>query len=392
MTDGRQRLRRVGAAPMPFTAMSARDDHRARAAEPGTPVLTVRRIYNAEQWNHIVHGLPRHDVRQGFEWGEVRSERGWRPVRLAALRDGDPVAAAAVLSRIVPGFGAILDVPRGPLFHHDAPEGVARLIEEVRVVGQRAGAVFARLSPAIPTGDAVVLAALERHGVVPVGEPRTTWSTPREAAVLDITRDEEELWRGLRRRFRHQVAAAPRHGIVVEASERDEDLAATGVGTRDLGLQSAIVRHHRMARAVTVLVARAADVVLGSLLAVRFGRRSTVLATSVRATAAGAVRRDVRPALAWELVRRARAEGVEAIDFGATRPHPSDPDRGLADVQTGLGCRLETFVRPHDLVLRPHRYRVFRAGEALRAAASLARHAWPGRRAGRPGRRAATGA
>jgi hypothetical protein len=384
MTDRRPPLRTIG-GPVPITAARGAAS-RAHAADPGTPAVRVHRIYNAEQWNHIVHRLPRSDVRQGFEWGEAWSEDDRRPVRLAVFRGPDPVAAAAVLSRTVPGFGALLYAPRGPLFRPDVPEGVTRLIEELRLVGQRAGAAFVRLSPAIPTGDAGPLAPLEGHGLVPLDDPWTTWNTPRGAAVLDITRHEDEIWCGLRRRFRHEVAAAPRHGIVVEPSERDEDLCAV----RDLGVHRAVVRHYRAARTVTVLIARAADVVLGFLLAVRFGRCSTVLASSIYATASVSMPRYVAPALGWELIRRERADGVELIDFGATRPpRPSDSGGGLDHFTAGLGCRLETFVRLHDLVLRPLRYRVFRAYEArvlpwLGAAAVRTRRSWPGRLVGRP--------
>ncbi|MBI2216260.1 MAG: peptidoglycan bridge formation glycyltransferase FemA/FemB family protein [Candidatus Rokubacteria bacterium] len=373
-----------------------------RPAAPGGTALTVRRIYNADRWNCIVQGFPRYDLRQGFEWGELRAEQRWRPVRFAVLRDAEPVAACAVLCRAIPGAGGILYVPRGPLFRSDVPAGLDRVLEELRALGRRTRAIAVRISPPVPMDDTDSIACLDRSALATVPEPWTTWNSPRYVQVLHLRRHEAELLRGVRRRFREYIAAAPRRRLVIEPSDRDDDLVEfhalmldagrmKGFPVRDLAWYRALVRHYRPERAVTLLVAREQDTMVGGLLAVRFGRKSYMLYTSVRGTLAESARHHVAPALCWEYSRRARAEGCELADLGGTGvgipPQEGDPGWGLYHFKAGLGCSLETFVHLRDMVLRPLLYRLFRACEAqllppLWRLVARAPRAWPARLVG----------
>jgi lipid II:glycine glycyltransferase (peptidoglycan interpeptide bridge formation enzyme) len=342
------------------------------------PAPTVRRIANGDQWNRLVQSFDTHDLKQGFEWGELRREQGWVPTRFAVLQNGDCVAACSVLTRAVPGLGAVLYAPRGPLFRPGDPAALERLIAEITRFAQSAGAIFVRISPAISMDDDKAVGSLGGFGFSELPEPWTTWNTPRYVQVLDLGPDEKTLLASMRRRLREYVTAAARKGIVIEATDRDDDLVSfhglmvnvgriKGFPVRDLPYYRALVRHYRGIGALTLLMARAGDAVVGGLLSVKFGRRAYLLYTSVRANAADQVKHHVAPAISWEFVRRARAAGCEVADFGGSGvqlpPSESDAGWGVYHFKAGLGCRLETFVPFRDLILRPRLYRAFRLGE-----------------------------
>lgn len=339
----------------------------------------VRLVTEAGEWDALVQAFPGHDVKQCFAWGELRGERGWRPWRLAVLRGDRPVAAASVLVRRVRGLGALLYVPHGPLFREDDPPALGHLVEAVRVRARTVGGVVVRLSPAVGHDDRAALALLAGAGFRALPDTWTTWNAPRYVQVLDLRPSEEELRRGVRRRFREHIASAARKGLTVEEAGGEAELAgfhalvvnaarAKGFPVRDLAYFRSLVERFRPSGGKLLLLARAHGQLAGGLLALRFGRVAHVLHSSVRSGAADALRHAVAPALFWEFMRRARAAGCESIDLGGTgvteEPRETDPGYGVYHFKAGLGAVLRVWAPYQDLILRPLAYRLFRASEA----------------------------
>lgn len=339
---------------------------------------TVHEIADAHDWNRIVVSFPACDFRQGFEWAALRSQLGWKPLRLAVHDGGRWVAAATILVRQVPGAGALLYAPRGPLVLPSAPEALGPLVEEVRRRARTVGGIVLRISPSTVLPDAAALAPLHRYGFVPIEDEFTTWNTPRCSHVLDVARDEDGLWRAIRRRVREYVTAAARKGLVIEATEREQDLVdfypllvtlseVKGLPIRRLQFFTALFRRYQQSGALTLLVVRVRGRIGGGLLAVRLGGRSSMLYTSVRSEIGDAVKHHLAPALYWEYIRRAHAEGCESVDFGSSGvhlvPRPTDAGWGVYRFKAGFGGRYEVYAPFHDLVLRPAAYTLFRMCE-----------------------------
>lgn len=339
--------------------------------------FTVMPVEDRERWNAVVEALEA-DVRQGFEWGELRRRAGWLPVRIAVVSNDVPVAACALATRSLPGLGSVLYASRGPLVLPGCPEAARPLIEEIRRVARRLRAILIRVSPDVRAGEQTTLTPLARLGFRPLPDDFTAWNTPRVSQVLDLRPREEVLWQSVRRRFREYVRAAPRRGVVV-ASEDDErsldDLYDLLVNVarlknypiRGLGYYRALFREYRAAGRVMLLVARVERVLAGGLLAIRLGRHSSMLYTSVRSEVGQTVKHHIAPALYWEYIRRARADGCEIADFGPSgvqlEPQETDPGYGVYRFKQGFGCVTATYAPFQDLVLRPALYRLFRLGE-----------------------------
>lgn len=339
--------------------------------------LAVVHVEDRERWNAIAESLGA-DVRQGFEWGELRRRAGWLPVRIAVLESGVPVAACALATRSFPGVGSVLYASRGPLLRPGSPEAARPLIGEMRRVASRLRAILLRVSPDIHTGEQTALAPLARLGFQPLQDDFTAWNTPRVSQTLDLRPGEEVLWQSVRRRFREYVRAAPRRGVVVAAE--DDERALDGLydllvnvarlknyPIRGLGYYRALFREYRAAGRVMLLVARVERVLAGGLLAIRLGRHSSMLYTSVRSEVGQTVKHHVAPALYWEYIRRARADGCEVADFGPSgvqlEPRETDPGYGVYRFKQGFGCATVTYAPFQDMVFRPTLYRLFRLGE-----------------------------
>lgn len=339
--------------------------------------LTVVHVHDRERWNGIAESLDA-DIRQGFEWGELRRHAGWRPVRIAVLDGDEPAAACALGVRSVPGVGGVLYASRGPLLGEGHPEAAAALVAEICRVARRLGAIVLRASPDAPAGDPARVAPLMDLGLRPIEDHFTTWNTPRCTQLLDLRADEDALWQGVRRRFREYIRAAPRRGVTV-AVENDE-LALGGLyellvnvarlksyPIRRLDYYRTLFREYRASGRVMLLVARVGGGLAGGLLAVRLGRRSTMLYTSVRSEVAEAVKHHVAPVLYWEYITRARAEGCVLADLGPSgvelEPRETDPGYGVYRFKQGFGCATVTYAPFLDLVFRPTLYRLLRLGE-----------------------------
>lgn len=341
----------------------------------------VRRVDDRTHWNEIVQGFATADFKQGFEWGEVRHEQGWTPTRFAAFQDGACVAACALLTRRIPGLGAVMYAPRGPLFHKGEGAAVGHILDEIRRYAKRAGAILVRFSPGIRMDDAQSIEAIDGRGLVELPEETTTWNTPRYVQVLDLRADLTTLLGRVRKRMREYIAAAPRKGIVVEPTDREEDLVAfhtlmvnvgriKGFPVRDIAYYRTLLRHYH-GTGSALLVARAGGAggaIVGGLLAIHAGRQASMLYTSVRSTSADQLKHHLAPAITWAFVRRAHEAGCEVADLGGSGvqlpPTEKDHGWGVYHFKAGLGCTLETFVPFRDLVLRPALYRVLRVVEA----------------------------
>jgi peptidoglycan pentaglycine glycine transferase (the first glycine) len=174
--------------------------------------LRAWRVTDPDAWNAFVEGAPYHAFPQLWEWGEVRAQSGWRPIRLAiGPSEEEPVAGAQLLLRRMP----LLDwhlayVPRGPVGALDDPDVREVLVRALRALGRQERIATVRADPeAVPAtlyGGALLRPPWR---AAPKVQPPTT-------RVIDLTPGEEALRANLRRKHRQYVSKAERSGVGVE--------------------------------------------------------------------------------------------------------------------------------------------------------------------------------
>ncbi len=159
----------------------------------------------------MVLAFPHYDLRQGYEWGEVRASQGWYPWRLAVFQDGECVAAMSLLARYLPGLGrSILYAPGGPLVTDAACEAAWEgILMGLRSVAAHMQAVFVRVNPTLPDTDERLRGALVTRGFQHLADDWTAWNVPRITMTMDLSAPEDVLKCKLRKRYREYITSAP---------------------------------------------------------------------------------------------------------------------------------------------------------------------------------------
>ena len=174
--------------------------------------LRAFRVTDRDAWNRFVEAAPYHAFPQLWEWGELRTGAGWKPVRVAVGTSPDePLAGVQLLLRPMPMVGWHLAyAPRGPIGQLDDPPVRDALVAALRSLGRAERIATVRADPEVGIGAPFGAALMQRpwHPAAKVQPPITR--------VIDLSVGEESLRAALRRKHRQYVNKAERDGVTVE--------------------------------------------------------------------------------------------------------------------------------------------------------------------------------
>lgn len=333
----------------------------------------VREVRSREAWNELVLRFRGADVRQSFEWGEVRAEAGWTPRRYAVFQEGECVACLSVLIRRIPATGlSVLYAPRGPLMDLRSPvawRGVRTVVEEL---ARQTRAIVFRVSPPALGHDGSASEALVEHGFVPLRHPWSTWNSPLATMLLDVTGSEEEIMGRMERGSRKHLRKLLKGGLSLRLETSREAVREFHRGlvrfarrkrfpVRGEGYFQRLGSEFAPPEGQLSFVEQDGVPVAGAF-ALRFGRHAYALFYYADDGHASVSRLSD-----WDTILWALKSGCEVVDFGSPRtqipPSPAEPGYGIYRYKLALGCSLVQFLGYHDLVLKPASYRLFRAVE-----------------------------
>ncbi|MBI3974536.1 MAG: ubiquinone/menaquinone biosynthesis methyltransferase [Chloroflexi bacterium] len=332
------------------------------------PRLVVREASDPTEWNETVARIANAHVMQSWEWGELRRATGWTPRRLLFERDGQPVAAASVSRRPLPGTplgvaychkGPALDYRDTPLFE----AVLARLAEEAR--DRRC--VFLKVDPDVEWTERHAVAALRRIDYVPAPEQVQS----RGTVVVDVEATEAQLLARMSSTWRRYVKKAERDGVRVRAGGAGDLQRFYQIYEETEARQGFIIRPYRYyanafplmkhAGLVDLLVAEVHGQVEAAIFLFHFGARAWYL---WGATSSIAQKVHAMYLLQWEAMRRARELGCDTYDMYGAPDDPndkSDPLYGVYYLKKGFGGRYVRWIGAYDYVASPALYTVWDA-------------------------------
>jgi len=343
----------------------------------GPVAARVRTVERREEWNEIVRAFPDCDARHSWEWGELRGQQGWTPLRVAAFAGGECVAAAAFLARGVAGLGTVAYAPRGPLVdrkRNDMWDAAAALADVARA---RMRAFVVRVSPPVLVEDAAAQTPQEACGFRRLPDLWSLWNTPRNVMRLDLEGDERDLLGRMARKRRQHISTASRKGVGADVVR---GLAPMHV-LRGLMLERA--RHepvlvpspaylealHALFDAddgVATVLGRVNGELAGAALGVRFAGTAHLIYAALTPAARSAPVGDV---MHWEWMRWARAGGCRVLDLGSSctdiPPSPTHPNYGIYRFKAELGATFCLYAGYYDRVYSPAVYAVARGLERV---------------------------
>jgi hypothetical protein len=178
--------------------------------------------------------------------------------------------------------------------------------------------------------------------------------TERVEFSLDLGRDGEVLWQGIRKDQREKIRRLKREGVVITEGTSLEDLRALGAAREatqsrreergqgydlpsDGGLYEALYRHLMSQGAARLFIARQTDTVLAAILFSTFnGRAYSVFSGSTE----NGYRLGTQSGLFWAAVETFKAEGFRELNRGGvpgSAAREGDPLHGIYTFKLRLG-------------------------------------------------------
>jgi hypothetical protein len=283
--------------------------------------IALREVSTRDRWDALIAQAPAPHLPQSFAYGAGKTATGWPARRIEFVRDGRTVAFATVLQVKRLGITLLNRVNRGPVFLEQAPDDET-VVGVYRALRQHHGHFWQGpllIAPALPHGEAAT--RLLRQAGYRLRHERS-WTSGR----IDLTRSEDDIWRGLGSTFRNRVRNAEKSeatldvatgGVAYEwmlARHRD-NMAAKGFSAVD----STMLRALRAAAPETVVVFRMmlGEVPVAGMSVVSFGTHCEYhigwFGPEGRKLNAGNF-------LMWAVLREMKRRGRQVFDVGGLKP------------------------------------------------------------------------
>jgi len=195
----------------------------------------------AKTWNKIIATFPQNHLLQSWQWGDVKSKFGWKPIYKYWGDESQPDAAALILQRTISnnGFGKrlkILYVPKGPLIRNwEDRQRVGKVLSDLEIFSKQTGAIFLKIDPDIILGNEDQRADndsdddLGKHLIKTLKDKGWDYSADqiqfRNTILIDLKPSEEEILSRMKQKTRYNIRLAGRKGVNVRVgSKKDFDL------------------------------------------------------------------------------------------------------------------------------------------------------------------------
>jgi peptidoglycan pentaglycine glycine transferase (the first glycine) len=361
----------------------------------------------AQVWNDLVGGLPKPHILQTWQWSQVKAAYGWQPFfalwimadsgrldfhlmvepeelsSLAADHAGQVRAACLVLLRDVALGGLptrlkVIYAPKGPLLDWNDAALRQQVLDDLKKLARRLGAIFIKIDPDVVLGSGVpgtpnaqethlgqaVRADLAAHGWRESAEQIQF----RNTVLIDLRDDEEALMARMKQKTRYNVRLAGRKGVSVRAgSHQDfsmlyhmyaETSLRDGFAIRPQDYYECVWSTFMRDGMVEPLIAEVDGDAVAAVVIFHFEKRAWYLYGMSRD-----LHREKMPnyLLQWQAICHARAAGCQVYDlWGAPeRFEESDPLWGVYRFKEGLGGQVIRHLGAWDLPIHPWMYHLY---------------------------------
>lgn len=314
--------------------------------------------------------LARHPLQpflQSWAWGEFQRAWGRRIWRLGAF-DGERLVGAALIVEHRLTFGkTYLYCPRGPLAM--TAQVFCQLLEAVRDLGRRAGAMYVKVDP-----GHVPFAGLS--AAVPADFTAGTTLQPQRTLLIDVSRPAPDLLAAMHPKTRYNIRLAEKKGVAIRWSTTDEDFETFLALIRQTYARQGIRLHPDGYYAQLFKTLRAAGMVelaMGEWNGRPFAANMVIwhgqTATYLHGGSSTEHKEVMMPHLTqWRTIERAKERGVSTYDLWGIAPdgQPQHKWAGVTRFKKGFGGRIDTFPPSLNAVVQPSWYWAYRLAKRMR--------------------------
>lgn len=314
----------------------------------GRPYLTMTEV-SLSEWNQFIANYPDAHLLQMGEWGELKKDFGWKPVRIISENVG-----AQILFRKLPLGFTIGYMPK-LAFSGQQLAISDKFWDKVDLICKKNKAIFLKIEPDVWQNEFTIHHSsfiTSKHNIQP---PNTI--------VVSINEDEENILSRMKPKCRYNIRLAEKKGITVRAWDDIEAfhqmMLVTG-GRDGFGVHSK--EYYQRAYELfhtkgicELLVAEYEGKPLASLMVFANGKRAWYVYG-----ASNNEERNRMPTylLQWEAIRWAKSRGCEEYDLWGV------PDENEETLEANFESR-------HDGLWGVYRFKRGFGGELKRAAQAL---------------------
>ena len=317
-------------------------------------------IISLSEWNKFLENHPKAHLLQMGEWGELKKDFGWKPVRfvLAQPPAGNNEVGCQIIFRRLP-LGLTLGYMPKPVGSKLWAEGGEQFWKEVDSICKKNRAIFLKIEPDAWDNQFIIHHSREAFIISPhnIQPPRTI--------TIDIKDSEETILARMKPKCRYNIRLAEKKGVTVRAwddiSAFHEMMTVTG-GRDKFGVHSKEYYQHAFdlfhpKGTCELLVAEYEGKPLASLMVFSNAKRAWYVYG-----ASNDQERNRMPTylLQWEAIRWAKARGCEEYDLWGV------PDEDEETLEANFESR-------HDGLWGVYRFKRGFGGQLKRAAQALDR-------------------
>ena len=172
----------------------------------------MQTIENQQIWDEFVTSHPEANFLHSWQWGEFHKSRG-RTILRRGVYDNDELVGVYT-GHIEPAKrGKHLQVVGGPIISWDNSPAVSALFDDIKLQATNHNCVYARIRPQLEQSPEATKQFLS------LGLQKAPMYLSVElAGILDITKPEEEILKGMRQRLRRALRKAEKNDISVETT------------------------------------------------------------------------------------------------------------------------------------------------------------------------------
>ncbi len=316
--------------------------------------ISIKSIEDKEIWENFVKEQSPSVVLQSWNWGAFQESLGRKMWRLG-MYEGDELIGTCLCHMIPTKFRTHIYTSNGPVIDWETSgNALKELLNHLQKLAKENNAKFIRVDPLIhDTKENNTM--LENLGL----KKSTTNSQAENRWILDITPDEEELLKNMRKNSRYAIRRSTKEGVKVESSTNPKDfkkfwpLFQHTIETKRFvphpkGYYVKQIEAFSKDKQYRVYWAHLDDKILATALIPFYGDSAYYL----HAASTDEVKNTFPAhALIWQAILDAKSAGLAYFDFWGIAPNddPKHPWAGFTFFKTGFGGFRQDVVRAHDL-------------------------------------------
>ena len=321
--------------------------------------MQIKEITDKSLWENFVQENKENTFLHSWNWGEFNKNTGEKIWRLGIFNNEELLAVALVI-KVNARRGSFLFIPQGPVtsskFKVQSSKLMELLFDYLKDLGKKEKVGFVRISPILENTEEnlnIFKKAGFRNAPIHMMHPELTW-------VLDITKSEDEILKGMRKTHRNLIRRAAKEGVEIIQSADEKYLKAF----YDIHMET--VKRHKFVPfsydyikseidafknddQISIFSAKYKDEIISSAIVVFYGEQAFYHHGS---SSSKYYKIPSSYLNLWETIKEARKRGKKKFNFyGIVENKPKHPWTGLSKFKKGFGGHQEELLHCQDLPL-----------------------------------------